>query len=187
MKPISRQMPKVLSSLYLTCVLLAGCASPVAESDAIFLKLSGIKEGDVDNGQIVEDKNINSAEGNPYAEFLRTAQAALDGANPSTIEVSHVTLHVHSDSKGITGFETVFESLDVIVSSSDSTFFLARVDEPTGTTVPMGSISNEVGASIQSALLAGDFKLGVWGRASDTLPEDFDLKISFEVGFSAFP
>ena len=166
---------------------LMGCGGPVAVSDYVSLKLSGIKDGDVKNGQVSEDKNINTEEGNPYADFLRVATDELGGEAPSKIEVESVTLQIHGDSKGISSFEVLFMNLEVFVSSNDTTASLGSIDSISGSVLELEDIDNDNLAALQSALLGGDFKMGVRGGVYETLPDDFDLKISMDVQFNAYP
>ena len=181
--PISTFAPLWMTLIF----LLAGCGSPVAVSDYISLKLSGIKDGDVKNGQVSTDKNVNTESGNPYAEFLRKVSLELNGAAPSVIEVDSVALQVHSESKGISDFGVLFTDIEIFISTSDTTVSLGTIEATTGSTVSLEEITNENLDAVQSAMKTGSFSLGVRGDTQDLLPDDFDLKISLDVQFSAYP
>ncbi|MBT6176638.1 MAG: hypothetical protein HOI23_05270 [Deltaproteobacteria bacterium] len=167
--------------------LASGCGSPVAVSDYISLKLSGIKEGDVRNGYVSESKNVNTEEGNPYADFLRVVDEHLEGESPSLIEIDSVALQVHSESKGIVDFITVFETLEIFISTSDTTASLGNVELTSESTLTLEDVTNENLVTVQEALREGSFKLGVRGGAQENLPDDFELRISLDVQFSAYP
>ena len=175
-----------LTGLILT-FLASGCASPVAVSDYISLKLSGIKDGDVRNGYVSESKNVNTEEGNPYADFLRVVEDQLEGESPSLIEIDSVALQVHSDSKGIADFITVFKSLEIFISTSDTTASLGNVELTSESMLSLETVTNENLVTVQEALQGGSFKLGVRGDVQDELPDDFELRISLDVQFSAYP
>ena len=168
-------------------VLMTGCGSPLAVSDYISLKLSGIKDGDIRNGQVSEEKNVNTEEGNPYSEFLRVVGEELDGAAPSRIEVESVGLQVHSDSKGVSDLETVFQSLEVFVATGETIATVGYIEVVSGSTVTLDDIQNGSLDTVQAALIEGNFKMGVRGTVHETLPDDFELKISMDVQFSAYP
>lgn len=184
-----RAYARLSKSLFIMSFVLAlaGCGGSVVVSDYVSLKLSGIKDGDVKNGQVSEDKNINTEEGNPYADFLRLASEELGGDTPSKIEVQSVTLKVHSDSKGISDFDALFLNMEVFVSSNDTIANLGVFESIVGSVLNLKNIDNDSLAPLQSALISGDFKMGIRGDVSDSLPDDFDLKISMDVQFSAYP
>jgi len=175
----------ILSILIVFCV--AGCGQPVAVSDYVSLKLSGVKEGDVKNGHVSEDKNINTEEGNPYAAFLRHVSEELEGQDPSVIEVDSLALHVHGDSKGIVNFESLFENMEVFITTSDTTVTLGVMEGPVGSTVYLEDILNENLSSVQTAMMIGAFGVGVRGLTQELVPDDFDLKMSLDIQFSAYP
>lgn len=162
------------------------CAEPVALSEAVSVKLSGIKEGDVKNGQASSDKNINTESGNPYATFLQSARYALNGDPIGSIEVDGVIIRIHSDSKGVSGIETIFSSLEVFISTSDTTLSLGQIENPTGTSAHLENIENGELYAIQNELVQGSFDIGVRGQTQPNLPEDFELKLTVEATFSAY-
>lgn len=184
--PQSLTLKCALTGLMLACSI-SGCGSPVAVSDYISLKLSGIKDGDVRNGYASESKNVNTEEGNPYADFLRVVDEQLEGEPPSLIEIDSVALQVHSDSKGIADFITVFQSLEIFISTSDTTASLGNVELTSESMLRLEAVTNENLVTVQEALREGSFKLGVRGDVQDDLPDDFELRISLDVQFSAYP
>jgi hypothetical protein len=103
------------------------------------------------------------------------------------IEVDSVALQVHSESKGISDFGVLFTDIEIFISTSDTTVSLGTIEATTGSTVSLEEITNENLDAVQSAMKTGSFSLGVRGDTQDPLPDDFDLKISLDVQFSAYP
>ena len=123
---------RTAGALMLAAIAGYACGSdPVAYSEPISLKLSGIKPGDIKNSAFTEDKNVNTETNNPYNTFMINAQAQLDGKNPSAIEVEKITLSVGSDSKGIgsDGFATVCKTIETFIGDSTSTVVLGNLEQ----------------------------------------------------------
>ena len=186
LRPFRLVLKNPITGFVVAC-LVSACGSPVAVSDYISLKLSGIKDGDVRNGYVSESKNVNTEEGNPYADFLRVVDEHLEGEEPSLIEIDSVALQVHGDSKGIADFITVFRSLEIFISTSETTASLGNVELTSESMLSLEDIANENLGAVQEALREGSFKLGVRGDTQDDLPDDFELRISLDVQFSAYP
>ena len=181
---------RIKTSLYapvFALLLLCGCgADPVATSEIITLNIGDIDEDDIDNGLASTQKKISTEEGNPYADFLGTIEEALGDEAPGAIEIHSIALHVHSDSKGVSDFATVFANLDVFISTKNTTLTLGHIETPTGSTIRLAETSGESLDSVQRELANGSFELGVRGQTQPSIPDDFDLEISLEARFSAY-
>jgi len=159
---------------------------PVAHSETISLKLSGIKNGDIKNGQASEDKEISTESGNPYGEFIKNAKAALGGKNPGSIELVSAIVRVHADSKNVSSLEAVFTSFELFLTTSSTTIPVGTVASPTGTSVNVKLDENVDYEPIFDQLLGGSFKAGVRGPTVATPPVDFDLKLTLDLKFTAY-
>ncbi|TNF23415.1 MAG: hypothetical protein EP329_27595 [Deltaproteobacteria bacterium] len=178
---------RLLVPVLLALLALPACGDdPVAHSETVSIELSGIKPGDLKNGVASEEKNINSESGNPYAEFLKAAKNALGGKDPGTIELVSAYMRVNSSSKNVIAFEDVLVDAELFFSNSDTTIPIGTVTGPTGSSVKI-SIGEDIDFEpLRSAMLGGDFKVGVRGNAVDTPPADFELKISLDLKFTAY-
>lgn len=175
--------------LVVTAFASVGCGEDeaVAHSGAITLQLSGIKEGDADNGMFSQEKSVSTESGNPYAVFLRDAQDALGGEDPSYIRVTKFVARIHADSDGVLAFDEVFDDMEAFVSDSTTTISIGTVQAPSSSEVRIPVSSDTDYTALQEALLSGSFKLGVRGPASVDAPAKFDLRISIETSFEALP
>ncbi|PKN57945.1 MAG: hypothetical protein CVU56_08120 [Deltaproteobacteria bacterium HGW-Deltaproteobacteria-14] len=179
---------RLLLPLALLLVLaLPGCADdPVAHSETVSIELSGIKPGDLKNGVASEEKNINTESGNPYAEFLKNARAALGGEDPGAIELVSAYMRVNSTSKNVIAFEGVLVDAELFIANSQTTIPVGSVTSPKGSSVRI-TLDPEVDFEpLRAAMLGGDFKVGVRGNAVAATPADFDLKISLDLKFTAY-
>jgi len=159
---------------------------PVAYSETVSLKLSGIKNGDLDNGQASEEKNINTESGNPYAEFLKRARAKLGGRDPGAIEIVQADVRVHSDSKNVSTVDAVFASLELFITNSATTIPVGSRANPTGSSVAIALDDNLDYEPVYDTMLRGDFKVGVRGPTVAVPPNDFDLKLTIDLRFTAY-
>ena len=165
--------------------VLTGCPEePVAYSETVSLKLSGMKEGDVKNNELSEEKNVNSESGNPYGAFVKAATDAL-GRSPGRIAPTSAFLRIHSDSTGVTGFEEIFTSMELFFSDSATTIPVGTVDAPQGSSVevPLDDVNLE---ALHDSMVGGDFKVGVRGPTQATTRDKFELRISIDIIFEAY-
>lgn len=73
---------------------LAACdEEPIHYSAPVGITMTAAS-GDVDDGLILEEKNINTESGNPYEAFVADARDALGGADPGAIDVEDVTITI---------------------------------------------------------------------------------------------
>lgn len=170
---------------------LAGCTDdpePVAYSEPISVRLSGIKEGDVRDGEAARDKGVDEESGNPYHEFLRQAQARLAGIPPSAIRPTSVTVQLGADSTGAVSIGDVFATLEVFVSDGTTTIPIGAVNAPAGSSVsiPIAATLDTLDP-IQESMLDGHIRVGVRGRTVVTPPAQFDLRLTVDVVFEALP
>lgn len=159
---------------------------PVAYSETVSVKLSGIKSGDIANGQASEDKNINTEEGNPYGDFIKNARAELGGHDPSRIEIAKADVRVHADSKNVSTLDAVFSSLELFISSSATTIPVGTRNAPTGSTTSIALDEDLDYEPVYDVMLGGDFKVGVRGPTVAAPPADFELKLTVDVRFIAY-
>jgi hypothetical protein len=171
----------------LSGLALAACGDdPVAYSETVSVKLSGIKNGDIANGQASEDKNINTESGNPYGEFVKRARDRLGGRDPSAIEIIKATVQVHADSKNISTIDAVFSDIEIFMADSATTIPVGSRATPTGTSVPVPIDDDIDYEPVFSSMLGGDFKVGVRGSTVTLPPDDFDLKLTIDLRFTAY-
>ena len=136
--------------------LLVACGDdPVSYSDPVGLKLS-LKSGDVSDGALLDEKNINTESGNPYGAFVGAAEAAI-GGSPSRIEVEATTLALDAASTGVDGLVAVFAG-DV-----DITFVM----NGSSTAYPVGT------ATITADAVAGPVAMGVDFDSADMNEGDY--------------
>jgi hypothetical protein len=181
--------PLSLASFVVGALLLAAPAcgdDPVAYSEVVSLKLSGMKNGDFTNGTVSEDKSISTESGNPYAVFLRNAKDALGGKDPGEIEVVGVTVQVHADSKNVTTVDAVLTDLEVFIATNETTIPVAKKTAPVGSSVAIPLLEDVDYGGVRAKLISGDFKMGARGTGVDPLPSDFDLKLTLDVRFEAY-
>jgi hypothetical protein len=169
------------------CVLLGGCADePVAYSETVSLKLSGMKAKDVKSGVVTEEKNVNTETGNPYGDFLKNATDSLSGVEPSRVVLSKATLGLHSDSEGISRLDQVFKRIELFVSSSSSTTILGVATSLSAAEATVAIDENIDWDDLASVMLAGDFKVGVRCETNATTPKEWEARLFLDLNFSAF-
>ena len=184
-------MKFIVRSLFVVLSLagLAGCETPAASSDAIVIRLSGIKEDDVHDGVVEREKNVTTETSNPYAHFLADARAAL-GRDPSRIDVEAVSITLGGDTRGVVGFQELFSGETNVFLRDDAggTVYVGRVASPSGVgPVECEVVSTEDSlAPILPALLSGTFRVGVRGPTARLATDDFDAKVEVSIRFAAF-
>ena len=168
-------------------LLLMHCADdPVAYSDVVSLKLSGIKDGDANNGVTTEEKNINTESGNPYGAFLTSARDALDGGEPGRVELSSALVGIHADSKGVAQLDQVFSRVELFISSSTATYTIGEASPLTSSAADITLAEDVNWEALQSTLVQGDFKVGVRVEVSADMADDWDAKLFLDLTFSAY-
>lgn len=120
-----------LSLLSLTSAsLLVACADdPVQVSDVVDLKVT-VSSGDVEAGALLEEKNINTESGNPYAVFLSGARDTL-GREPGRITVEAAALTLEPTSRGVASLGEVFAGttrLELVMNGSTTRYPIASHD-----------------------------------------------------------
>ncbi len=183
--------------LFIPFVLLAvaACSSePVSFSEPVLINVNVTKSSDVTaSGAITGNKSINTETSNPYGKFVGDAKAALGGANPTRIETSSVSVQVGASSKNVTKLEQVFAGdvfVDFIMNSSNNTYNVANVTNPTGTgSVGMNVLFNGSAVAAQDfpQLLTGSFRVVVRGTAATgyaSLAAEPDIQVTLT--FEAF-
>jgi hypothetical protein len=168
-------------------LLLAHCADdPIAYSEVISLKLSGIKDGDAKNGVTTEEKNVNTESGNPYGAFLASAEGALDGAEPGRVELSSALVGLHADSKGVAQLDQVFSRVELFISSSTATYPLGDATSLSASTAAFVLSEDVDWEALQPTLVQGDFKVGVRVDVITDMEDNWDAKLFLDLNFSAY-
>jgi len=150
-------MTKTSLLLLSTLALVAAACGddPVSYSDPVGLKLN-VKSGDVENGVLLDEKNVNTESGNPYGAFVGAAEAEI-GGSPSRIEVEAATLTLEATSTGVDGLPAVFAG-DVVV----------------GFVMNGSTTSHAVGtATITADAVAGPLAMAVDFDSSDLSEQDY--------------
>ncbi|HEY5925838.1 MAG TPA: hypothetical protein VIV11_29325 [Kofleriaceae bacterium] len=183
--------------LYLCSALLAcaaGCSDdPVSVSDVVDLKLA-LASGDVDNGVLFDEKNVNTESGNPYGVFVSMAREEI-GGEPSRITVDGTTVTVDATSTNVTMLGGVFlgaTKVEFIMNGSTTKYAVATRDVVAADVagpVEFGVDfdSDKIPAEDFSDLASGSFKVAISGPAAATFEAanaDADLTVSLT--FSAF-
>jgi hypothetical protein len=171
---------------------LSACASdpdPIATSEAISIRLGGIQQGDVRDGEAAEDKKVNEESGNPYRTFLDTARSRLQGRDPSAILVRSATVQLRSDSNGVISFDQVFTSMELFVSDEVTTIPVGTIEAPSGTSRPATIFAtiDSLAPMYESMLDHDRLRVGVRGPTVASPPPSFDLRMTIDVTFEAIP
>jgi hypothetical protein len=175
--------------------LAAGCGSnPVSYSQPVPIALPAATPCGTVGCTISLIKNVNTAGANPYKDFVRNAQAALGGANPSHIVATGVQLDMLS-ATGVTTFQQVFKGVVTVsfqMSSSNTVYTMATVTNPTGPgpiVVGSGFDSKGMPAGDYADLIGSNFKVILDGTAADSFAtatgENASLQATF--AFVAYP
>lgn len=180
-------------SVAVASVLMVGCGDdPVSFSQPVTITLKA-KSGDVTNAVVSDEKSITTESGNPYGSFVSDAQAALDGNDPSRIEIDSVSLLLGGQSTGVTSLDEIFGGqVDVlfVMNDSNNSHPAAEVVAPTGAgPVTLSSIfdSDAMADADFGKLIQGSFKVVIRGPAAtsfETKGADADLQLTF--AFTAF-
>jgi len=186
-------MHRLALVLALVAPFAAGCGDEVVSySEPVGLSLS-VASGDVDNGTLLDEKNINTESGNPYAVFSSAAQDAVGGL-PSRIEVDSVTLEI-SSSNNVDALEAIYEGdVDVafVMNSSDAAFpvavhGIAEGDGPGPVDFHVHFESDAVGDADYADLVAGSFKVVLSGAAAAGFADaNADADLELVLTFTAF-
>lgn len=176
-------------------VLLSSIAcgdDPVSYSAPVGINLKA-KGSDAKNGVVVDEKGITTESANPFGEFVKEARARLGGADPTRIELGHLTLTLGGKSKGVLALEEVFSgevTVLFVMSDTDNSFNVGSVLDPKGAGPVDLAISfdhAQMGPADYEKLLAGSFKVVLRGAVAtsfDGADAEADLLLTF--GFSAF-
>jgi len=174
--------------LLLGLSLLAACTdAPISYSDEVGIAL----KANVVDGMVLDDKNINTESGNPYAAFISDARAAL-GKDPGAIEVDRIELAVSGGT--VTQLGEVFGGdVEVLFEINDgntryvvgSATILPGLDGPQQLDIAFSSAA--VTSADYPRLVGGGFKVITTGPAAagfDGKAHTADLEVRFN--FAAF-
>lgn len=169
-------------------LLAAACGDdPVTYSEPVGLTMQA-SSGDIADGRIEEEKNINTESGNPYGAFVANAEAEL-GHAPSDIVVEGVTLELDlAASNNIDALGLLFAGdtdVTFVTNSSGATYPVAiHTFEATD---PAGPIdfhvhfdSDTLTDADYTELVGGNFKVVLSGPAAPgfaALNADADMSL----------
>jgi hypothetical protein len=180
-------------SLFGLVLLLGACGTEdpeaVATSENISIRLDGINEGAVRDGEASVDKKVDEESGNPYGEFLRVARSRLQGRDPSAILVRSATVQLRDDSNGVISFDQVFTSMELFLSDDRTTVPIGAIAAPAGTSqgATITATMDSLAPMYDSMLTPEKFHVGVRGPTVATPPANFDLRLTVDITFEAIP
>lgn len=184
-----RALPWILAALGVACSGGGGAPGDgaAAYSETISLRMSGIKNGDVHDGQASVDKSVGGDSMDDYKIFLRTAHDRL-GRDPSAVVVRSAVIRIYADTRGVNSLDEVFGSLELYIADSSTTIPIGSVSLPAGTSQDVVVTADEADLdALQDAMLHGSFKVGVRGPVVASPPSDFDLRLTVDIVFAALP
>ena len=154
-------MPLETSAITLLLVLAGACGGdeePISVSSPVGISLPA-EAGDVDNGVITVDKNINTESGNPWGAFITDVDSQLGGP-PSDMDIESLTLLLATSAEGFSELREVFDgTVDVQFEMNN-----------TGTFVSVGSVDIDTTTEGREIELTEDFNFAdLQGDDLDTL------------------
>lgn len=179
------------------CSLAAGCSDedPILYSDVVDLKFT-IASGDVDgDGNIGEDKNVNTESGNPYGAFIAAAQEEV-GGDPARIVLDDVALTLEANSTNVALLGEVFAGNTSITfeTNSGTKYVVATrafvAADPA--TIAFEAVETELSANANTAekyteIVGGQFKVGVEGvAAAGFAAANASANLTISLSFTAF-
>lgn len=183
-------MRRTIRLLGLLAAFAMGCSGadkPVSHSAPVGINLKA-KSGDAKNDAIYDEKGITTESGNPYGAFIKDARAELDGADPTRIAVSSVTLLLGGNSKGVTKLEQVFAgSVETLfeVEDSKNSYPVGEVTDPKGSgpvALSADFDTTPMAATDRDKLIEGGFNVVIRGAAAngfDKADAEADLQLTF--------
>jgi hypothetical protein len=182
-----------LRTAFLPFIFIVGCGDddPVSVSDVVDLKLT-LSSGDVDNGTLYDEKNVNTESGNPYGVFVAMAREEI-GGDPSHIAVTGAAVTVEATSNNVTTlgevftgpatFEFVMASTRHVVATKD----VVAADGAGPVTFAVDFDSDTIPDADYAELAAGSFKVALSGPpAADFEAANADADITISLTFEAF-
>lgn len=175
-------------------VLAVGCSDdPVSVSDVVDLKLT-LSSVDVENGTLLDEKNINTESGNPYGAFVQKARDEI-GGEPSRIAVTGTAVTVDATSRNVTTLGGVFlgtTRFEFIMNGSTTRYVVATKDVVGGDGA--GPIqfavdfdSAPMPAADYTDMAGGSFKVALSGPpAAGFETANADANITISLTFEAF-
>ena len=179
----------------LALALAAGCSDddPVSVSDVVDLKLT-LSSGDVSNGSLYDEKNINTESGNPYGAFVSQARTEI-GGDPSHIAVTGTAVTVEATSKNVTMLGAVFAGatkFEFIMNGSTTRYAVATKDVVAAdgagpVSFAVNFDSDAIPAADYAELASGSFKVALSGApAAGFEAANADADITISMTFEAF-
>ena len=177
--------------LFAAAVTLAACGGKSVNSGPIGVGISA-EPGDVTNEVLTQDKGIGSDTGNPYHDFIVSAEGQLDNKAPTRLEISGLTLGLGASSQGVTTLDQVFGKgeVDVLfkVDPSNLTYAVGHANDVTGAGPDDFTVDfnpDQLPASDLQALINGQAHVVIRGPAAATFPgsgakADLELRFTFQ-------
>jgi hypothetical protein len=148
------------------------------------------KASDTKNGVISQDKGINTESGNPYGAFISEARAKLDGKDPTSIEISKLTLLLGAQSTGVTKLEQVFTGkteVFFVMNDTENTYPVAHItDAKDGGPLDLDVTfdSDTITGEDRTKLLGGSFKTAIRGPAAAGFASPTSAEASLQLTFT---
>ena len=182
---------KQLALMMIAAATLAACSDdPVSYSEPVGLSLKA-SSGDVSDGWLEDEKNVNTESANPYGAFVAAAHEEV-GGEPSHIAVSGATLSIVSGD-GVATLDGVYAGeLDVsfVTNGSETRYLVASLDTiPAAATSELDVFfdSDDMTAADYADLASGSFKVVLGGTAAAGFRDaSADVDLSLVLTFEAF-
>lgn len=170
---------------------LVGCGGGAISTSQPVTVSNTAEPGDVKSGVLTWDRGINNDSGTPFANFIGAARQALEGKDPSRLELTSASLFLGGQSQGVTGLEQVFDGrVDMLFQTSHTSYPAAHVDSVSGAGPVDFNVDldwNAVGASDRTELLNGNFKIVLRGNAVPAFTNsNSKADLQTTLGFQAF-
>jgi len=187
-----------MKKLALVCLLfapLAACGGdePVSYSAPVGISLS-VSSGDVQDGALLDEKNINTESGNPYAVYIADAREEI-GGDPGSITLETATLELLGTSNNVTTLGEVFAgdvAISFVMNSSGAEYpaTVITVGADTGAG-PVDMHTHFDDASITGTdweeFVGGSFKVVLTGPAAASFPAaNADANMQATFTFAAY-
>ncbi len=164
---------RILRNLAYLAVLtfLVACGDdPISHSEPVGIELKA-ESGKVVGNTLTDEKSITTESGNPYGAFVNDARDALGGADPSSIDITEVTMLLGGTSTGVSSLGEIFDGqvdVQIQVDTTDDTFSVAHaMIDSTTDAGPISLVADYTPESVSAEnfdrILSGSFKLSFRG------------------------
>ena len=170
---------------------LSACGGKSVSSGPIGVGITA-EPGDVQNGVLTQDKGIGSTSGNPYHDWIVSAEGQLGNKAPARLDINGLTLGLGASSQGVTTLEQVFGKgeVDVLlkIDPSSLSYAVGHANDLTGAGPADFSVDfkpDQLPASDLQALINGQAHVVIRGPAaagfaSSGAKADLELRFIFQ-------